>query len=75
MAGREGRTLGMEVVPIGGMAEQVPGEVLAAKGIIEQRLLVDDAPDGDVPAGEIGVRGVFEIAVGVRVVELAMLGE
>ena len=64
---------GFELVPVDRVREQVRGDVLVAVLLRVGVRLVDDAAAGDVPALEARVRHVVEVAVGVRVVQRAVL--
>src|SRR5438105_23858 len=57
------------------MAKQIRGDVLAAELRWERIALVDDAADRDVPAAKIALWHVVEVAVGVWIVQGAVLAE
>ena len=62
-------------VPVDGVREQVGGDVGVAERLGKRAALIDDAAAGDVAAAVALVRDVLEVAVGVRIVQRAVLGE
>src|SRR5204863_9094563 len=71
----EGGAPAIHFVPLNAMAEQVAANVAALETRRQVGALVDDAAVGDVAAGEVGVRGMVEIAERVRIVECPMLAK
>src|SRR5262249_2090226 len=58
-----------------GVAEEVGGDVFAAKARRKRIALIDNAADGHVPAAKVAVRYVVEIAESVGVVQRSVLAE
>src|SRR5262245_44145483 len=75
VGGAEGRAPRLDVVPVDIVAEQVSADVFVSKAIGKGVAAVDDAANGDVSAVRVAVRSVIEVAVGVRVVQGAVLAE
>ncbi len=74
-AGGETAALRREFVPVEAIRQQVAGDVGVAEARRQAVALVDDAAAGDVAAPEVLVGDVVEVAVGVRVVQRAVLAE
>src|SRR5262245_16045912 len=69
------RATRLDVVPVHRVAEQVRGDVFATKLRRKCRPLVDHAADGDMPAAEILMRNMVEIAVREWIVQRPVLAK
>ena len=57
------------------MAQQIASDVLALKRFGKRIALIHAAADGHVPAAKVLMRSMFEVAVGMRVVQCSMFSE
>ena len=69
MCGADRRAVRADCMPVQAMSEQIAGDVGVAKGGRQMVGLIDNAADRDMAAAEVIVRRVFEIAVGMRIVQ------
>src|SRR5579875_30032 len=71
----ETRSLAFDNMPVQRVRKEVSGDVDVAKRIGIGAALIDDAAAGHVSAFEMLIRDMVEVAVGVRIVQRAMLAK